>query len=41
MALVDVLDRLPVDDPRRSSLVAILGGLAAALQRYQDPSSGR
>jgi unsaturated rhamnogalacturonyl hydrolase len=34
MALVDVLDHLPVDDPRRPSLVAILGGLAAALQRY-------
>jgi unsaturated rhamnogalacturonyl hydrolase len=41
MALVDVLDHLPADDPRRPSLVAILGGLAAALQRYQDPSTGR
>lgn len=40
MALVDVLDYIPKDHPRRKELVAILQRLAAALKNYQDPASG-
>ena len=40
MALVDVLDQLPVDHPQRPSLLAVLASLAAALEKYQDPKTG-
>lgn len=40
MALVDALDYLPANHPRRSELVAILQRLAGALKNYQDPASG-
>lgn len=40
MALVDVLDFLPADHPQRQSLIEILGRLAYALIRYQDPATG-
>jgi len=40
MALVDVLDYFPDSHPRRPQLIAILQRLAAALQKYQDPTTG-
>jgi unsaturated rhamnogalacturonyl hydrolase len=40
MALVDVLDYFPKDHPRRGDLIAILNRLAAAITKYQDPTSG-
>ena len=41
MALVDVLDAIPADQPRRPQLLQILSKLATALEKYQDPASGR
>ncbi|MFE0175998.1 glycoside hydrolase family 105 protein [Streptomyces sp. NPDC059002] len=41
MALVNVLDALPADHPRRPRLRTVLGRLAAGLERYQDPATGR
>lgn len=41
MALVDVLDALPAGHPRRPALIGILRKLAAGLERYQDPATGR
>ncbi|MEU5636600.1 glycoside hydrolase family 88/105 protein [Streptomyces rishiriensis] len=41
MAIVDVLDALPARHVRRPGLLGVLGRLAAALERYQDPASGR
>ena len=40
MALVDVLDNFPEQHPKRKELSAILGRLAVAVQKYQDPKSG-
>lgn len=40
MALVDVLDYLPENYPRRAELVAIFQRLATALVKYQDGESG-
>jgi unsaturated rhamnogalacturonyl hydrolase len=40
MGLVDSLDFVPRDHPRRAELVAILGRLAEAVSRVQDPRSG-
>jgi unsaturated rhamnogalacturonyl hydrolase len=40
MALVDVLDFVPADHPRRGELLAILGRLGEAILRVQDPKSG-
>ncbi len=40
MALVDVLELLPAEHPRRPDLLAILSRLSAALTRHQDPNSG-
>ena len=40
MALVDTLDHFPADHPRRADLIAILGRLAAAVGKYQEPQSG-
>ena len=40
MALVDVLDFLPREHPRRSEVIDILIRLAQALTRTQDPATG-
>jgi unsaturated rhamnogalacturonyl hydrolase len=40
MALIDVLDYLPVDHPGHDTLIAILNRWAPALERVQDPASG-
>ncbi|OIN57563.1 glycoside hydrolase family 88 protein [Arsenicibacter rosenii] len=40
LALVDVLDYLPQDHPRRGELIAILNRLAPAIVKYQDPKEG-
>lgn len=40
MALVDVLDYLPANHPRRNELVLILQRLSTALKNYQDLTSG-
>lgn len=36
MAVVDVLDYIPLDYPRRDSLIQIVNGLSASLAKYQD-----
>ncbi|MFF7187552.1 glycoside hydrolase family 105 protein [Streptomyces sp. NPDC008222] len=41
MAVTDVLDALPARHPRRPELLAVLRKLAAGLQTYQDPATGR
>ncbi|MFE5814216.1 glycoside hydrolase family 105 protein [Streptomyces sp. NPDC056479] len=41
MAIVNVLDALPATHPRRPALLSILRKLAAGLERYQDPATGR
>jgi unsaturated rhamnogalacturonyl hydrolase len=41
MAIVDVLDAIPANQPRRPQLLTIFGRLAAALEKYQDPATGR
>ncbi|MEH0417207.1 glycoside hydrolase family 88/105 protein [Streptomyces sp. B21-083] len=41
MAIVDVLDAIPADHPRRPQLLAIVRKLAAGLEKYQDPATGR
>ena len=40
MALVDVLEYFPKDHPRRGELLAILGRLAAAIEKVQEPQTG-
>jgi len=40
MALVDVLDFLPDDHPRRPDVIAILQRLATAIANYQDAETG-
>jgi unsaturated rhamnogalacturonyl hydrolase len=40
MALVDVLDWFPKDDPQRRALVAALNRTAAAVVKYQDQQTG-
>ena len=40
MALVDVLDYVPVHHKRRPSLIAILNRLSAALVKFQDAKEG-
>src|SRR5207237_347027 len=40
MGLVETLDFLPLDHPRRAELLAILGRLADAITRVQDPKTG-
>ncbi len=40
MALVDVLDYFPQNNPRRAELVAILNREAEAIAKYQDKKSG-
>lgn len=41
MAIVNVLDAIPVNHPRRPQLVGIFRRLAAGLEKYQDPATGR
>lgn len=40
MALVDVLDYIPVNYPRRAALIQILQQLATSIVKYQDQQSG-
>jgi len=40
MALVDVLDKFPANNPKRAQLLTIFNRLAAAIQKYQDPKTG-
>ncbi len=40
MGLVETLDFVPLEHPRRGELVAILQRLAAAIAKVQDPKSG-
>ncbi|HEX8721544.1 MAG TPA: DUF4350 domain-containing protein [Pyrinomonadaceae bacterium] len=40
MALVDTLEYFPKDHPKRAELLAILGRLAAAVGKVQEPKSG-
>lgn len=40
MALVDVLDYLPEDHPRRTEIVRILNEVAEGIKKYQDKKSG-
>jgi unsaturated rhamnogalacturonyl hydrolase len=40
MALVDTLEHFPPDHARRGELLAILGRLAAAVEKAQEPKSG-
>jgi unsaturated rhamnogalacturonyl hydrolase len=41
MATVNVLDAIPADQPRRAQLLIILRNLAAGIEHYQDPATGR
>ena len=41
MALVEMLDLLPTSHPSRPQMLAVLNGLATALERYQDPKTRR
>jgi unsaturated rhamnogalacturonyl hydrolase len=41
MALTNVLDAIPANQPRRPKLLSILRKLAAGLEKYQDPATGR
>lgn len=40
MALVDVLDYLPLDHPGRSKLLGILNQVASGIKKYQDQKTG-
>lgn len=40
LALVDVLDYMPQNHPRRGELITILNRLAPAIVKFQDPKSG-
>lgn len=40
MGIVDVLDHLPQDHPKREETVAILGSMIPALSKFQDQSTG-
>jgi unsaturated rhamnogalacturonyl hydrolase len=41
MAIVNVLDAVPADHPRRAQLLTLLRNLAAGIEKYQDPATGR
>ncbi|MGP4013353.1 glycoside hydrolase family 88/105 protein [Streptomyces sp. 4N124] len=41
MAIVNVLDALPMNHVRRPQLIGILRDLAKGLEKYQDPATGR
>lgn len=40
MALVDVLDFMPADHPRREELITILHKISTAVEKYRDPETG-
>ena len=40
MALVDVLDNLPKDHPKRAEIIKILTDLSKSLEKYRDPKTG-
>jgi unsaturated rhamnogalacturonyl hydrolase len=40
MTLIEVLDLLPKNHPRRPELIAIVKQLAKAFERYEDPNTG-
>jgi len=40
MALVDVLDYLPLDHPGRAKIMEILNQVALGIKKYQDPKTG-
>lgn len=40
MALVDVLDYLPKDHPKRPEIIKILTELSKSLEKYRDPKTG-
>ena len=40
MAMVDVLDYLPKDHPKRAEIIKILTGLSKSLDKYRDPKTG-
>ena len=40
MGLVDVLDKMPANHPKREALLGILNRLAVAIQKYQDAPTG-
>ena len=40
MALVDVLDQIPANHPKRAELLVILNRFATAVAKYQDKTSG-
>jgi unsaturated rhamnogalacturonyl hydrolase len=40
MAIVDVLDYLPVDHPKRGEIIGIFDRMIAALVKVQDPATG-
>ena len=40
MALVDVLDFMPENHPKRNEIIDILNKISAAVEKYRDPSSG-
>jgi unsaturated rhamnogalacturonyl hydrolase len=41
MAVTNVLDAIPANHPRRPGLLDIFRKLAAGLEKYQDPATGR
>ncbi|MFE7170630.1 glycoside hydrolase family 105 protein [Streptomyces sp. NPDC057616] len=41
MAMVNVLDAIPANQPRRPQLLSTFRKLAAGLEKYQDPATGR
>ncbi|MFF0162051.1 glycoside hydrolase family 105 protein [Streptomyces sp. NPDC005263] len=41
MAITNVLDAIPANHPRRAQLLKIFRKLAAGLEKYQDPATGR
>ncbi|MDH6624530.1 unsaturated rhamnogalacturonyl hydrolase [Streptomyces sp. LBL] len=41
MAITNVLDAIPANHPRRAQLLKIYRKLAAGLEKYQDPATGR
>ncbi|MFI6474209.1 glycoside hydrolase family 105 protein [Streptomyces sp. NPDC050516] len=41
MAVVNVLDAIPANHPRRAQLLGYLRNLAGGLEHYQDPKTGR
>lgn len=40
MAIVDVLEYLPVDQPKRPEIIKILTNLSQSLEKYRDPKTG-